>query len=326
MGSETAIRAAVREEICVGPTGHDVPMLSAEDALAGNITEVDRDRFARAGFAVVIGLLPGELVERLRSRFEPLFRGEFETGIFPDEWYWREGISLPDATRHMANAWKSDGEIGSLVLSRRLARIAASLMGWRGIRLGTDTLWWKPTGASEIALHQDDSYSAYLDPGDTVTCWYTLDDTDADGGTIEYAEGSNHWRSPPNIGDFHRPEDYRAAMRAAAAAAGVDLVRIVRLAVPAGSCVIHSGQTWHGSDRNRHADRPRRSIAAHLLQSGTKFRDGRGGYTYGRYKRHGETAMDENFFPILWSSCGHRSAHIDEYYTDAFLEAAPAPA
>ena len=320
MTNGTAILGAAREEMLVAPAEHDAPSLSARDALAGDITEADRRRFGEAGYAVIEELLPPDLVERLKARFEPLFRGEFDTGIFPDEWYWREGISLPDATRHMANAWKSDSVIGSLVLSRRLARVAALLMDWSGARLGTDTLWWKPPGASEIALHQDDSYSSFLDPGDAVTCWYPLDDTDPDGGTIEYVEGSNRWRSLPNIGDFHRPDDYRAAMRAAAAAAGVDHVRVVRVAVPAGSCVIHSGQTWHGSDRNRNATRPRRSIAAHLLQDRTRFKEGRGGYTYGRYKRHGECEMDENYFPVLWSRSGHRTAFIDTLYEDAFFE------
>ena len=28
---------------------------------------------------------------------------------------------------------------------------------------------------------------------------------------------------------------------------------------------------------------------------------------YSRYRRHGDTAMDESFFPVLWDETGHRT-------------------
>jgi hypothetical protein len=31
------------------------------------------------------------------ERYSEMFGGNFDTGIYPDEWHWREGISLPDA-------------------------------------------------------------------------------------------------------------------------------------------------------------------------------------------------------------------------------------
>ena len=46
------------------------------------------------------------LVEELRRRFDGLWRGEFETGIYPDEWHYREGMSKPHITREIVNAWK----------------------------------------------------------------------------------------------------------------------------------------------------------------------------------------------------------------------------
>jgi hypothetical protein len=55
-------------------------------------------------------LLP-EVVERVRDRYEPLFRGEFETGVYPDEWYGRAGMNLEHATKEICNAWKSDRTI-----------------------------------------------------------------------------------------------------------------------------------------------------------------------------------------------------------------------
>ena len=43
----------------------------------------------------------------IKDRMPKLFRGEFETDIYPDEWHWREGISRPEAAREMCNSWKS---------------------------------------------------------------------------------------------------------------------------------------------------------------------------------------------------------------------------
>ena len=54
-------------------------------------------------------------LDKLRDRFEPLFRGEFETGIEPDEWNWRFGRDPIDVTRQICNDWKSDGLIKKLI-------------------------------------------------------------------------------------------------------------------------------------------------------------------------------------------------------------------
>lgn len=71
--------------------------------------------FRRDGFVVVEGVLDAEVVKAARSRFEPLFEGRFETGIQPDEWNWRTGLSAADVPRQICNGWKSDGVIASIV-------------------------------------------------------------------------------------------------------------------------------------------------------------------------------------------------------------------
>jgi hypothetical protein len=66
-----------------------------------------RAEFDKQGFLIVERLLHDAQIEALRATFPRIFAGKFDTGVYPDEWYWREGMSLPDVTRHMANAWKS---------------------------------------------------------------------------------------------------------------------------------------------------------------------------------------------------------------------------
>jgi phytanoyl-CoA hydroxylase len=275
------------------------------------------ERFARDGFVVIEGLMPRALASRLGDRFELLFRGEFETGVWPDEWYWREGMSLPDVTRHMGNTWKCDRTVAGVVLSAAIGRLAAQIASWPGTRIGLDTLWWKPPGAKPVALHQDATYMASLDPIDTVTCWIALDDTRADAGTIEYVPGSHRWLPVNEIGEFHAPPgDHRARMRAEARALGIDDPQVVQVEVPAGSCVLHHGRVWHGSGRNDNATRQRRSIGVHLLRSDTRFRADKAAYVFGRYRRIGDMTMDESFFPITWTRDGYRSPWLADYCAD----------
>lgn len=98
----------------------DLPQLA-------DLSEDDVGRFRRDGFLIVERLLSQERVAALRESFPKLFAGRFDTGIYPDEWYWREGMSLPDVTRHMANAWKADLTVAKLALSADLGRAASVL-------------------------------------------------------------------------------------------------------------------------------------------------------------------------------------------------------
>jgi phytanoyl-CoA hydroxylase len=127
------------------------------------------ERFRRDGFLIIERFLSEDRVMALRERFPKLFAGKFDTGIYPDEWYWREGMSLPDVTRHMANAWKADLTVAKLALSADVGRTAAQLAGWSGVRLGQDTIWWKAPKTKPIAHHQDSSFMDFLDPAETVT-------------------------------------------------------------------------------------------------------------------------------------------------------------
>src|ERR1700744_4692049 len=107
------------------------------------ISDVDVGRFRRDGFLIVERFLSEERISALRESFPKLFAGKFDTGVYPDEWYWREGMSLPDVKRHMANAWKADLTGAKLALSADVGRAAGRLTGWSGARLGQDTLWWE---------------------------------------------------------------------------------------------------------------------------------------------------------------------------------------
>ena len=78
------------------------------------------------GFAKTIyPILTTQTCQRVKEQMPKLFRGEFETGVYPDEWHWRQGISLPNAAREMCNTWKSDRTIASIVLNEEMGRFIA---------------------------------------------------------------------------------------------------------------------------------------------------------------------------------------------------------
>jgi len=49
------------------------------------------------------------------------------------------------------------------------------------------------------------------------------------------------------------------------------------------------------------------------MSSEARFDPAVTGYLYSRYKRFGDDAMDESFFPIIWRDDGYRSPFIDPY-------------
>lgn len=263
------------------------------------------DAFRRDGFVILRNFLGVDDIAAARMRFEPLFQGKFETGLYPDEWNWIEGRDPPDRTRQICNGWRADNIVARIVLSRKVGEFCARLAGWTGARMGQDNVLWKPPGAKSLGFHQDDSYCHWVVPAGYVTCWMTLDDTSAAGGTIEYARGSHLWPLSKPKGKFHAPDDYRATLRDAAAEAG-GTVDIVPIEVNAGDAVIHHGHTWHGSGQNT-AMVPRRSLVSHCISADCRFHGTEVSYIYSRYRRQGDLTMDESFFPVLWREDGYRS-------------------
>ena len=265
------------------------------------------DAFGRDGFVPVEeGFVDDDTIAALRERFEPLFAGEYETGIRPDEVNWVAGRDPDDRTRQICNAWKADRRVAAQILSERTGRLAAELMGWDGVRLLQDNAIWKPPGTKSLGMHQDGSYLDYLVPPAMITCWIALDDTSAEAGTITYAAGSHHWpRSPENRGEFHAPADWLAPVERARPPE--EKLRLEPLVVRAGGAAFHHFNTFHGSGPNTGTVH-RRAVISHLVPADARFHPEHVDPVYSRYRRVGDTALDESFFPVVWTRDGRRTA------------------
>ena len=141
------------------------------------LTKEQIDRFNDDGYLIVDNLLDEKTITQLHTRFDRLFRGEFETGVRPDEVNWQEGDSNPELTRQICNAWKSDRFVAATVLREDLGQALAQLGDWPGTRIVQDNVLSKPPAARALGYHQDNAYLAWYTPREMLTCWIALDDT-----------------------------------------------------------------------------------------------------------------------------------------------------
>ena len=275
-------------------------------------TDEQRDAFGRDGFLIVEeGLVSDKALELLRERYVRLFDGEYETGIKPDEVNWVKGRDPEDRTRQICNGWRADTIIAAQVLSARTGKLAAQLMGYRGVRILQDNLLWKPPGTKAIGFHQDGSYADYLVPPEMTTCWISLHDTAADAGPIAYVRGSHGWRkSAPVRSQFHAPDDWLASVRAAAPQ-GAEL-EIVPVVVKAGGGSFHHNLVWHGSEPNRTETVARMALVSHMIPVEARFHERNVDLIYSRYRRRGDLSLDESFFPVMWDESGYRTPWLSE--------------
>jgi ectoine hydroxylase-related dioxygenase (phytanoyl-CoA dioxygenase family) len=263
--------------------------------------------FDRDGFLIVErDFIDPAQVDRLRDRFDAIFRQEYETGIRPDEVNWVAGRDPEDRTRQICNGWKADKVLAEQVLSPTTGHLCASLMGYSGVRILQDNCIWKPPGTKALGMHQDGAYLDYLHPGEMITCWIALDDTTAEAGTMTFVRGSHRWpRSEKNRDEFHAPADWLApARRANPAGEGAEL-DLVPVVVRAGGASFHHHNLFHGSGPNTEPVRHRRALISHLLPAESEFDPVHVDPVYSRYRRRDSMAMDDSFFPVTWSRFQH---------------------
>lgn len=107
-----------------------------------------------------------------------------------------EQTALEDRTTYgkaflqLFNLWQENEVIKTLVLSKRLAKIAADLMQVTGVRLYHDQALFKEGGGGITPWHADQYYWP-LASDKTVTAWIPLQATPLEMGPLEFSAGSH---------------------------------------------------------------------------------------------------------------------------------------
>lgn len=102
-----------------------------------------------------------------------------------------ERTTYERAFLQIMNLWQEDEQAKEFVFSKRLARIAADLMGVAGVRLYHDQALYKEPSGGFTPWHADQFYWPLASPK-TTTVWIPLQDTPMSMGPLAFAEGSQH--------------------------------------------------------------------------------------------------------------------------------------
>lgn len=294
--------------------------------------------FKSYGYIVIENLFSVEVVDEIQKRFPIMFDGQFETGIYPDEWYGRTGMCLPKMTKEICNGWKSDRIIAQLALSSSLHKITSQLHNWKSSRIAQDDVILKPcSGGTPVEFHRDGPYiSDQFSPSheNSITVWIPLNDVGIETGTIEYVPGSHLWTDVSLDPNFHSSDspsplshrlNFLRNLRRKGDFKSLPEIIFEYVDIPKGGVVFHHQNTFHGSGWNQSKGSDRCAMVVHTLRGDCQFAKNRDiTYIYGRYQLHNEETghalydLNERFFPLCWSGSEvhQRSKWLQSYCSD----------
>jgi ectoine hydroxylase-related dioxygenase (phytanoyl-CoA dioxygenase family) len=164
--------------------------------------------------------------------------------------------------REVTNVWRTREAIQELVFAKRFARIAAELMGVRGVRLYHDAVLVKDPGGKPTPWHKDHYYWP-LATHHTIKMWMALTDIPPERGVMRFATGSHHGGSFPEVPISSSSQelfdriihDHR--------------IPIATYTLRAGDATFHSGEVLHSALENSSTER-REVLAIIYYEDGTR--------------------------------------------------------
>jgi ectoine hydroxylase-related dioxygenase (phytanoyl-CoA dioxygenase family) len=96
------------------------------------------------------------------------------------------------------NLWTKDGICREFAFSKRLARIAAELMGVKGVRMYHDQALYKEAGGGFTPWHADQYYWPLSNPN-TCTVWVPFQHTPLEMGPLAFAARSHRFEHGRNL-------------------------------------------------------------------------------------------------------------------------------
>ena len=145
------------------------------------------------------------------------------------------------------NLWTKSDEVKEFVFGKRLARIAAELMGATGVRLYHDQALYKEAGGGITPWHADQYYWP-VSSDKMVTAWVPLQETPSEMGPLAFCEKSHRFQ----IGrDLEISDESEITLKQA-----LSTFNLAESEFDAGEVSFHSGWTFHRAGANT-TDHPR---------------------------------------------------------------------
>ncbi|MFI5160253.1 MAG: phytanoyl-CoA dioxygenase family protein [Sphingobacteriales bacterium] len=230
------------------PQLNDIKKVSAE-----NIEE-----FSAKGHTLVRNILSPEEV----SAYQPVI-------VEAAEKYNTERRKMQDrdtygkAFLQIMNLWRVDEGVKQFVLSKRLAKIAADLLGVENVRIYHDQALFKEAGGGPTPWHQDQYYWP-IDTNNTITMWMPLVDINVDMGMLTFASGSFDKGS---IFDFEISDESESAFDDYVNKHKFPISRATTM--KAGDATFHRGFTIHNAPGNN-SDKMRQIMTIIYLADGAR--------------------------------------------------------
>ncbi|MFO1495842.1 MAG: phytanoyl-CoA dioxygenase family protein [Lysobacterales bacterium] len=223
-----------------------------------NLPTDARTRFERDGHLTLRGLLPpAELavVGREITRLT-LYLNTEQRALAERDTYGRAFLQV-------MNLWEKSPLVGRFVMGERLARVAAQLLGVRGVRLYHDQSLYKEPGGGHTPAHADQYYWP-LASDRTITAWIPLQDVPMAMGPLGFYSGSQVVPQGRDLGISDASEDDIPA-------------RMAQLGHPyvcdpfaLGDVSFHLGWTFHRAEPNV-SDRPRSVMTVIYMAEDTRL-------------------------------------------------------
>lgn len=196
------------------------------------IERAEEERFQRDGHIRIDGALDREVIAAYRpSIVDAVYRRCTEAS----------GVNV--------NLWTIDHSVRRFVLNRRLACIAAALLGVDAVRVFRDEPYFKAAGGVPTPWHQDKVFLP-LDTDGVLTIWIPLMDLRPEHAPMRYVTGSH--RDGP-LGFSPVSEEGMAAFETRMTAKGFTIDTYGSF--DTGDVAVHAGWTLHSAGTNRSNER-----------------------------------------------------------------------
>lgn len=191
--------------------------------------------FEKNGVVFFDRLLPLEIENKLREEVDRLL------------------IETTDANK-LLNLHFSNGVIREICTRKEFAEIASQLLGDNSVQIVSSLILVKP-GKSKMIVpwHQDAAYDWPLEPIDTVSLWFALDDVTVANGAMKLALGGHLSGKLPMRTTPPLKEDeyfFSTQLKESIADEHIDKYKVIDCVMRSGECSFHHCFLPHSSKPN----------------------------------------------------------------------------
>jgi len=162
------------------------------------------------------------------------------------------------------NLWREDEQVKEFIFSKRLAKIAASLMEVEGVRMYHDQALYKEAHGGITPWHADQYYWP-LDNDRTITAWIPLQAVPKNMGPLEFSAGSHQIQEGRDLAiSDHSEERIENRLRV------TDFKHIIE-PFDLGEVSFHSGWVFHRAGANT-TDEMRRVMTVIYMDKETRLK------------------------------------------------------